>query len=332
MKQKIHLLFVTKDWSMGLERNTFYFIQALKKKMDVTVWEKPGSIHTIISQLKSPPDFILLNDLRPTRCPEITDLSTCSIPIGMIMHDLHYKIDYRKQFIINNCIPYLFVHYRDAFKANYKEFENRMIWFPHYINPEIFKDYNQPKSIDFLMMGCVHPEIYPLRDTMLKELKKHENFKYYDHPGYHHSSYNEQQFIVGERYAKKINKSKIFFTCDSIYHYPLMKYYEVLATNTLLLAPESQELKDLGFIPNVHFISIDEGNYMELGYKFLKTYDTLGQRIAKNGCKMILKYHTVEKRVDYFIDLIEKILKFKQITFGGPTQNDSFISWLSRNK
>lgn len=316
---------------MGIERNTFYFIQALQKFMNVTIWEEDGNIHTILSQLTTTPDFILLNDIRPTRSPQITELSTCSIPIGMIMHDLHYKVNYRKQFIKNNHIQYLFVHYRDAFKATYTEFEDRMIWFPHYINSEIFKDYNQPKSIDFLMMGCIHPDIYPLRDTILKTLKSKENFTYYSHPGYQSSPYDEKYYMVGRRYAKEINKSKIFFTCDSIYHYPLMKYYEVLASNTLLLAPHSQELQDLGFIPNVHFININKDNYIDLGNKFLKTYDKLGRKIAENGYKMVHKYHTVEQRAIYFVNIVEKILKFNKFPFGGQKKNDTFISWLSGN-
>ncbi|MBG9536981.1 hypothetical protein ABE42_41550 [Bacillus thuringiensis] len=331
MKKNIHLLFITKDWSMGLERNTTYLMQALQKYMYVTVWKESGNIHTILSKLTHPPDFILLNDIRPTRSPKITELGTCSIPIGMIMHDLHYQVNYRKQFIINNNIKYLFVHYRDAFKNNYNEFIDRMIWFPHYINPEIFKNYNQPKSIDFLMMGCVYPDIYPLRDKILNTLHSKENFTYYSHPGYQASSYDEKSHIVGKRYAKEINRAKIFFTCDSIYHYPLMKYYEVLASNTLLLAPDSKELQDLGFIPNVHFISINEDNFMELGERFLKSYETLGKRITENGYKMIHKYHTVEQRAIYFTNIVEFILKFNKIPFGGQKKNDTFISWLSGN-
>ncbi|WP_256861708.1 glycosyltransferase [Bacillus cereus] len=324
--KKLHLLFITKDWSMGLERNTFYLMQSLKQKINVTIWGKPGDLNTILSTISNPPDFILLNDLRPTRCPEIINLHNCNIPIGMIMHDLHYKINYRKDFIKKNNIKYLFVHYRDAFKKNYKEFEDRMIWFPHYIDPSIFKDYHEEKSIDFLMMGCAYPNIYPLRDKILKTLSTQENFIYHDHPGYEHTMYDERYFIVGKRYAQEINKSKIFLTCDSIYHYPLMKYFEVLATNTLLLAPHSQELQNLGFIPNQHFININEYNYAELANQHLQTYDTLGKYIAKNGYEMIHKYHTVEQRSVYLINIIQKI------SSGGKYQHDSFVSWLSGEK
>lgn len=58
-----------------------------------------------------------------------------------------------------------------------------------------------------------------------------------------------------------------------------MKYYETLACNTLLLASCTKEIKDLGFIPGVHFIEIDEENFMRKAQYHLRNYETLGKKL-----------------------------------------------------
>lgn len=68
----------------------------------------------------------------------------------------------------------------------------------------------------------------------------------------------KKNVFVGQNYAKELNRSKIVLTCDSVFKYPLMKYFEITACNALLLASYSKELGDLGFIPGVNFVAIDE--------------------------------------------------------------------------
>ncbi|MCA1320830.1 glycosyltransferase [Bacillus tianshenii] len=306
--KKLKLLFITKDWSSGIERNNFFLSQSLSKLTKLTIWESSGNIHDILTSLDFTPDFILLNDLRPSRCPDITGLNTCDIPVGMIMHDLQYKTDYRRQFIEENNILHLFIHYRDRFIEYFPEYEDRMIWFPHFVQTDVFKDYKLKKDIDFLLMGSTYPPIYPLRATILDGLKKLPNFIFHEHPGYGRGRYDEESYYVGTRYAKEINRAKIFFTCDSIYKYPVMKYYEVLACNTLLLASHSKELEDLGFIPGIHFVEVNEENYYEKAMYYLENYESIGKTIAKNGYKMVRKHHSVKARAKFLVKKIKEII------------------------
>ena len=41
-------------------------------------------------------------------------------------------------------------------------------WLPNHVNIEEFKDYNQEKEIDFLLMGAVDEETYPLRNMLIR--------------------------------------------------------------------------------------------------------------------------------------------------------------------
>ena len=305
----MNLLFVTKDWSYGIEKNTVYFSQALTPHMRVMEYNASGDLKEIVNKQPYKPDFILLNDLRPTRCPQITGIKGVDIPVGIIMHDLNYQPEQRKAFIRDNNIQYLFVHYRSTFHRQYSEFSKRMIWLPHWVNTEIFKDYGLPKSYDYLLMGCINEDIYPLRSMMLERMQRLPGFMHHPHPGYHYDKYNEDVFFVGKSYAKEINKAKLFLTDDSIYHNMFMKYFEVPACNTLLLAPESEDARDLGFIPSVNFVGVSNNDFYEKARYYAQNYESIGSRIAHKGYDMVRSLHSVEVRAKRFVDAVKDILK-----------------------
>lgn len=301
-------MFITRDFSRYVERNPFYLIEELKKHIELTVWYDKGDIHDILTQLPTKPDFILLNDFKESRCPTITGLETLLIPFGVIVHDLHYKLDKRKQFIKDNQIENLFVVYRDAFRSTFKEFKEKMTWLPHFINPSIFKDYRYKKEKDYLLIGR-RDWYYPLREKIYERMKNEDGFFSYKHPGYRDvDEQNEQNVFVGEEYAKEINRAKIFLTDNSTLKYPLIKYYEVLACNTLLLAPTSRELEDLGFIPGVHFVHINEDDFYEKAKYYLEHEDERLQ-IAQAGHDMVHQFHTVEVRAKQLINIISTIIQ-----------------------
>ncbi|WBW96637.1 glycosyltransferase family protein [Oceanirhabdus sp. W0125-5] len=303
--KKLKILFITKDFSKHLVKDSYYFSNALSKISDLVLWHNPGNIREILNHLKLKPDFILLNDLRPTRCPKITGLSNLTIPFGIIMHDLHYRPNDRIKFVRDNNVKYIFSIYRDEFYRRFPFYKNRMYWIPHFIEPNTFKDYGLPKTIDYLMMGAI-ANTYPLRAEMLSIMKKEPGFVYHKHPGYRNIE-NPKEF-AGTTYAKEINKAKIFLTDGLIYHYPVMKYYEVLACNTLLLAPKSKELLDLGFLPGKHFVSVHRRDFLQKSRYYL-AHEEERKEIAKNGFEMVHAKHSAAHRANQFIQMVEKILK-----------------------
>jgi len=305
---KLKLLFITRNFQYNLEKNTYYLSCQLAKITDLALWFESGNIDEILNKIPFRPDFILLNDMKDTHCPEVTGLKTVEIPFGIIMHDLHYKVKKRKEFIKENNVKHIFSIYRDAFYKRYPEFFERMRWLPHFVNTHIFKDYNLPRENNWLMMGRVS-KYYPLRRKMLEVMGSRPGFVYHKHPGYRTIQKEEENTVfIGEKYAKEINRSHIFLTCDLIYHYPIIKYYEVLACKTLLLAPSSKELYDLGFLPGVHFVEINESNFLRMADYYLK-YDKERHRIIEQGFNLIHQHHTVEKRAYQLVQMIEDILK-----------------------
>mgnify|MGYP001266193289 CR=1 FL=1 len=268
------------------------------------LWHEHGRLPEILTRIPAKPDFILLNDFHPSYCPFIKDIQHVDIPVGCILHDMHYKTERRRKFIKEQKIDYVFPHYRDAFLRWFPEFKDRMIWFPHHVPTHLFKDYHLEKTIDFLFVGAAIPHIYPLRAKMLRKLRKVKGFVMHQHPGYQKVSFQTEQPLVDEAYAREINRAKMLFTCHSKYQYPVLKYFETAACNTLLMANGSQELADLGFIDGLTFVEVDEENVLEKAHDYLVNEERR-KSIAKRAYYMVRNRHSTAKRAAELVNFIE---------------------------
>ncbi|MDP4552070.1 glycosyltransferase [Alkalihalobacillus macyae] len=307
MTHKLKILFITRDFSNHIEKSSFYLSNELHRQADLMLWHSRGHISVILANLPNEPDFILLNDFKPDYCPRIQGLKSCKVPVGILMHDLHYKVSQRKRFIVKENIQHIFSIYRDPFLRWYPEFEERMTWFPFHVPKEIFKDYKLTKVYNWLMMGAMDEKYYPLRDKMKDTMKTNEGFLHYQHPGYGIIDKGDGGILAGEAYAREINRAKMFLTCDSTLHLPLLKYFEVLACNTLLLAPGNQELGDLGFDDGETFVSVNEDNFKEKAYYYLNN-EKERIRIAKNGFHKVRDQHSTEVRASQLIKYMKDIV------------------------
>lgn len=304
--KRVKILVTAGDFRHYLSPFLHYFLEELSKITDLTVWHKSGDIHDILKQLKIKPDFIFITEHGETNSPKITGLHSLKIPFAVSFHDLHYKVEARKNLVRKGNIKYIFSHYRDKFFLWYPEFSDKLRWLPHHVNTNIFKDYGLKKNTNWLLMGAVHKDIYPLRTMMLHTMKNMKGFVYHPHPGYRHFQQKDKAFI-GARYAKEINKAKMFLTCDSKYKYPLAKYFEVLASKSLLLAPASKELRELGFIPGVHYVAVNKNNYKAKAIYYLK-HEKERKKITEQGYRMVHARHSTKKRAREFLKMVNDIL------------------------
>lgn len=304
--QKLKILFITKNFEQRMEKSSKYLADELSKHADLVQYEKDGNIQDILAETGFLPDFILLNDYKYDYCPFVWGFADLNIPIGAIVHDLKYKMKQRKKFYEREGIQYLFTHYRNASQNYFPELSDRFIWMPHHAPAHIFKDYQLPKDINYLMIGALFPKLYPDRILMHDIMKGEQGFVSHLHPGYTDLS-NEDSQLIGETYAKEINRAKIFITCDSAEHFPLMKYFEVLASNTLLLASSSDELTELGFVDGETFVAVTPENVKEKALYYLEN-EQERIRIAQTGYEMARNRHSTEKRAEELLEKIREII------------------------
>lgn len=302
---KINLLFITQDLISNVEQWTIELIKELQKLTNLTLWYKPGNIEDIIKENQFVPDFVLLNDMRPEFCPEIRGLDNLKIPFGVLLCDAHFDEQGRKKFIADNKVKHIFTFTKNEFLKRYSELKDNMIWFPHFVDIDVFKDYGQVKSINYLMAGLLWQEYYPLRFTIYNKMRYEYGFEYISHPGYGVIDTNTQ--MVGERYARKINKAKIFLTDGGKYNYAVKKYFEVPACNTLLLAPYTEELHDLGFIPDNNFVSINEKDFLQKARYYLAD-ERRRKQVSLNGYNLVRSRHSSMIRAMELIKNIDNII------------------------
>jgi len=302
------LLVIARDYSHFVSHQFVYqLLLELAKQTELYTWHERGmDISSILECLNLEPDFVLILEYYETNATKISGLSELKVPYAIFMNDLHYDIDLRSELIAGENIKYIFAPYRDAFFQWYPEFKERLIWLPHHINTAIFRDYHLPASIDYLMMGALSEDVYPLRFKIYETMKEYDNFVYHPHPGYRNFS-SDEEVLVRERYARELNRAKIFLTCDSLFHYPVTKYFEVPACNTLLMASTSSEIQDLGFIPGVNFVAINENDFEEKARYYL-AHEQERLEIASKGYEMVRGRHSTADRTAELINRLEEII------------------------
>ncbi|MFQ6585409.1 glycosyltransferase family protein [Priestia megaterium] len=318
MKRKLKILILIKPFwrTLAKHKSKFDMIKAFEEFADVMYWYKDENIVDILKYMLKKhnfkPDFILHYDNSHTSfSPKISGLSDINIPKGLIIVDIYWPVNkkIKAQFIIKNKIDLVFSATKEAFLNVFPEFKEKFRWLPFSINPNIYKDRNLNKDIDYLLMGLIDfpsKGTYPFREVVLKEMKKEKGFVHHAHPG-HLIGYAENS-IVNEKYALELNRSKIFFTCGSKYHYPVLKYFEAPACKTLLLAEPNKDILELGFEDNVNFISCNKTDLYEKAKYYIKN-DNIREKISINGYKFIHTYHTNRVRALQFIEFVEKYLK-----------------------
>jgi hypothetical protein len=201
---------------------------------------------------------------------------------------------------------------REVFNDFFGEDLRRTVPFyplPRAMDPALFRDYGLLKEYDVTLLGATS-DFYPLRRYFHETLKGQKGIRYYNnaHPGYHYCPpEGGQGLLVGENYARAINRSRIFLSCTGKYRIPFIKLYEVLACNTLLMCDRPSGAGELGLVDGETYVEVDRVNFLEKIHYYLKRPDDL-RRIAQNGSRLFLERHTVDIRARELKTLVERVV------------------------
>lgn len=206
----MHLLLIAEETSTFINRNFHYLENELRDLVELSVWRKSGHIDRMLKSLSKRPNFILvINDLQQRIFPLIKGLAHTDIPTGLVVTDVHRLKSMRDSYIAKSRINHLFTIGRDQTIQTYPYHQHRIEWFPHFIQPEIYKDYALEKDIDLLLMGAVS-KVYPLREKILNAYQNNRRFTYYSHPGYRDFHANEEEDADCGALCKNIKPFKNF--------------------------------------------------------------------------------------------------------------------------
>lgn len=311
---KILILIKNFDETYLKHKMKFEMIRALEQFADVYYWKHDGDIIDILNEIEIIPDFILHYDIAWGNffAPKITNLEKIDIPKGCYVIDTHWYKRSRVNYFTTNKIDLIFSVTKESFLKEFPTFESKFRWTPFSVSPNVFKDWELEKTSRFLLMGLVYDGRrmspakgqYKFREEVKRQMEKVEGFKFIRHPGHR----TRKNHMVNEAFAKELNSAEIFFTCGGARQYPVMKFFEVPACRTLLLAESNPDILELGFTDKENFVACDTTNVYKMAIYYSEN-EKERKRITDNGYNFIHQHHTNEIRAKQFIDYITEFIK-----------------------
>lgn len=189
------------------------------------------NIHILTNKLKIRPNLIIHGNNFLNSKLLVSGLNTYPCKKILIIEDMH-SIDLIGKIVRTNRIDYIFYHC-DCYQLDQIKLFNRQVGFinyPHYVDTNIYKNYNLNKDYDIILYGCTDKAVYPFRYRLFKLIRTCKKFRvcYIPFPGYYVP--NRSAITSGAKLAKLINRSYIGISTSSKHDYFLKKYIEIPAS------------------------------------------------------------------------------------------------------
>lgn len=189
--------------------------------------------------------------------------------------------------------------------------------FPYGFDPEIFKSRKIEKEYDIGFSGALHEnKYYPPRafktvDIRVKigeMLKQVENLKIFWSASTYTNSKNGRIHSYDE-YAKKINSSNAWIATAAAFGDITPRYYEVAASNTLLLCQRVEREYEHIFTDGINCVQFDPdlNNFADV-VKWIKNNPIEVSKITTTATQDFLTNHTWENRAKQLVGTIQGIL------------------------
>lgn len=169
---------------------------------------------------------------------------------------------------------------------------NHFTW-PNFIDPAIFRDYKQPKTVPVLLTGYVN-SLYPWRNKINSIIVNTYPVFSCTHPGYERKASITFQ---GEQYARKINSSIFVPACGTIAKEVVRKHFEIPGAGACLVTERSPALEAAGFKDMQNCVFADENDVIDK-MEYLLTHRDELTAVTKAGYKLVHSQHTPAQR-DY---------------------------------
>lgn len=177
------------------------------------------------------------------------------------------------------------------------EIADQLFTWPNCIDPEIYRDYGEWKSIPVLFSGNSN-SLYPWRKAILRLVSERYPSLICPHPGYNPGA-AAVQVLAGERYARMINASFMAPACGTVAREVVRKHFEIPACKSCLVTERSAGLEAAGFVDMQNCVFADESDVLDkLRYLFDNPAEL--QRITERGYELVHSEHTLRQRGQIF--------------------------------
>jgi len=246
--------------------------------------------------------------------------------VGAYLSDLHgrgaFGIHGLRDYIdsVNNVgydalfMRYLKIHGTEADPEIFlDELEPAIYFLPWSVNIEEFKPLRK-KTHDVTFIGSVGKH-YPLRKRIWSLLpivcaEHGAELLMQTRPRGANSFSDGSKFpdaYFKSRYSEALARTRIFIFGCSKFKYPLLKYFEGMASGCCVLADEPSCACELGFEDGVNYVKIDEENwYQKLSYCL--DHPEKVKEIGRNARKLISTMHSHQARAVDFLSILDNFI------------------------
>jgi spore maturation protein CgeB len=261
------------------------------------------------------PDVILVDSHFP---PVATwrNLEAIAVPKAMVISDPHHMLRQKLMYAQEKRVDTVFIDYLITTKTTiFKKWRMKnkipVRWLPHSVNTDVFRSYGPDRKYDVISAGNIDRTTYPLRNYLREIFRKQEDlvFAMPRHPLQDlREGRDFNRLLIRERYARFLADSKLFAFGSSIYNYPLMKYFEGMACETLVVAPLPNDAEQLGFAAGENVVRIDAKNCVDQVRYFLRNEEER-REMTENGRKLMNERHSSRIRAQQLSGYLEEISK-----------------------
>jgi Glycosyl transferases group 1 len=170
---------------------------------------------------------------------------------------------------------------------------NQLFVWPNFINPTVYRDYNEAKLIPVLLSGATAAQ-YPWRRRIYKLIAEHYPSLWCPHRGYLSRS-SAGQVLSGISYARTISASQLAPVCGTVAKEIVRKHFEIPACNTCLITERARNLEEAGFIDMVNCVFADEHDILDKLESLFKQPELL-HKITAAGHQLVHSQHTHKHR------------------------------------
>ena len=235
-----------------------------------------------------------------------------NIPRVMILNKEYKKLDKKFEFIQDNHIQMVFTvhHHYHQWQRRLRN-ESKFVHFPFAIDPKLFNDYGKQKHYDLGFSGRLHKQYSDIRSRIKNHLFLMwpiKRKKYWRNKIFWSEGRAFLRLPHGRSYAELVNKSKIWLSTPSAINIVGTRFYEIMASKSLLFCNRHNAYKGL-FEDGQHCIMFDPdlNDFDEKLFYYLDHEDKRFE-IVNRAYNHVMKNHTWEKRVEQFTQSIEELL------------------------
>jgi hypothetical protein len=273
-------------------------VKCLSEFFDVVVIQENCDYRRVCDQHE--PDLALFEmlsgaELLNARRPEIANARTCSDIPKLAFFNADAWCDARAGFISDMehmGIDTAFSICTTAAEHTPELADKLFVW-PNFIDPDVYRDYDQTKVIPAFFTGATST-LYPWRRQIQKLVADHYPSLLSPHHGYVRRS-RLGRMMYGENYARAINASWFVPTCGTVAKDVLRKHFEIPGSKACLVTEQSASLESAGFVDMRNCVFADETTVLDkLDYLLEHEEELIG--IIQAGYEFVHSHHTLRQR------------------------------------